>query len=128
MLKVSAKELFLVFFKEPFSATVPQKQAEELLSCSDLKEPARFFFFFLSTWQWMLSKGIIWPRISDLSSCRAELIAGGEGQQLMVRASQGRASLLGTTKRGNKILKMPRFEAWRGNVRRQVCGRAALQL
>lgn len=70
MLKMSAKELFLFFFKVPFSATVPQKQAEELLSCSEFKEPARFFF--LSTWQWMLSKGIIWPRISDLSSCRAE--------------------------------------------------------
>lgn len=26
------------------------------------------------------------------------------------------------------MLKMPRLEAWRGNVRRQVCGRAALQL
>lgn len=24
---------------------MPQKQAEELLSCSELKEPARFFFF-----------------------------------------------------------------------------------
>lgn len=86
----------------------------------------------------MLSKGIIWPRISDLSSCRAEWWAHCRGRRAAVdgQSIPGKGftcclhtkSSLGTTKRGNKILKMPRFEACRGNVRRQVCGRAALQL